>query len=72
MAFIIDKDVYIIFKMCFSTLVNYYLILDKYGINEEIEKINITISLTPNHQYSFEINVIKYNMWTDCFLDLLV
>lgn len=46
MVFIIDKDIYIIFnKVCFSTLTNYCLILYKYGINEEIEKINI-ISLT--------------------------
>lgn len=63
MIFKIDKDIYIIFnKMCSSTLTNYCLILYKYGINEEIEKVNITISLTQNHWYSFEINVIKYNM----------
>lgn len=42
MVFIIDKDIYIIFnKVCFSILINYCLILYKYGIKEEIEKINI-------------------------------
>lgn len=47
MVFIIDKDICTMFnKMCFSTLTNYDLILCKYGINEEMEKINITISLT--------------------------
>lgn len=62
MDFITNKDIYIIFnKMYSSTLTNYYPILYKYGINEETKKINITISLTQNHQYSFETNVIKYN-----------
>lgn len=39
MDFITNKDIYIIFnKMYSSTLTNYYSILYKYGINEEIKK----------------------------------
>ena len=60
MVLIIDKDIYTLFnKMCSSTLTNYCLILHKYGINEEMEKINITISLTIKI-INIHFNVIKY------------
>ena len=60
MVLIIDKDINTLFnKMCSSTLTNYCLILHKYGINEEMEKINITISLTIKI-INIHFNVIKY------------